>query len=79
MIASPLHALTGCKVIFQWGNKQKKYFDTLKQKIVTAPILAFPDLQQPFKIETDASGYEMGSFFLQKWKPICFHSENFLR
>lgn len=77
LIASWLHALTGSKVPFQWRGKQQKYFDTLKQKIVTAPILALPDIQQPFEIETDASGYEMGAVSLQKGKPICFHSENF--
>lgn len=56
LIASLLHDLTRSKVSFEWGGKQKKYFDTIKQKIVTAPILALPYLQQPFKIETNASG-----------------------
>jgi len=32
-IAAPLHALTSMKVVFQWGGKQKKGFDSLKQKI----------------------------------------------
>lgn len=41
------------------------------------PILALRDLQQPFEIETDASGYAMGAMFLQKIKPICFHSKTF--
>ena len=36
-----------------------KAFDSVKQKIVTAPILALPDFQQPFEIETDSSGYAM--------------------
>ena len=43
-IASPLHALTSTKVSSQWGGKQQKEFDTLKQKIVIAPILALPDI-----------------------------------
>ena len=28
LISSPLHALTGSKVPFQWGGKQQKYFDS---------------------------------------------------
>ena len=76
-ITSPLHALTSTKVIFQWGGKQQKPFDTLKQKIVTAPVSAFPDIQQPFEIETYASGYAMGALLMQRRKPICFHSETF--
>lgn len=39
LIASLLHALTGSKVPFQWGGKQQKAFDTLKQKIVTTPVI----------------------------------------
>ena len=50
LIAAPLHALTGLNKVFQWGGKQQKAFDTLKEKISTTPILALPDLQRPFKI-----------------------------
>ena len=32
-------------------------------------------LQQPFEIETDASGYAMGPVLMQHKKPICYHSE----
>ena len=76
-MATPLHALTGLKQLFKWGGKQQKSFDTLKQKNVTAQILALSDLQQPFKIENDASKYVMGAILLQKGKPICFHSKEF--
>ena len=76
-IASSLHALTSTKVLFQWRGKQQKTFDTLKHKIVTAPVLALPDIQQPFEIERDASGYAMGAVLMQRRKIICFHSETF--
>lgn len=72
-----MHALKNVEQAFQWGGKQHKYFDTLKEKISTAPILVFLDLQQPFEIEIDASGYAMGVVFIEKWKPICYNSENF--
>jgi hypothetical protein len=76
-IAAPLHALTSVKNTFQWGGKQQKAFYTLKEKISTAPILAFSNLQQPFEIETYVSGYAMGAVLMQYRKLICYHSENF--
>eukprot|EP00253_Pinus_taeda_P025038 PITA_25038 len=60
LIATPLHALTGLDKVFQWGGKQQKSFDTLKEKTSIAPVLALPDLQRPFEIETDVIDYAMG-------------------
>jgi hypothetical protein len=56
-IAAPLHAVTIVKQVFQWGGKQQKAFDTLKEKISLAPVLSLPNLRQPFEIQTDASNY----------------------
>ena len=77
LIATPLHALTGLNKVFQWEGKQQKAFDTLKEKISKMPVLALPDLQRPFEIETDASDYAMGAVLMQHGKPICYHSETF--
>jgi hypothetical protein len=60
------------KQVFQWGGKQQKSFDTLKEKISTTPVLALPDLKQPFEIQTDASEYAMGAVLMQHGKPICY-------
>jgi hypothetical protein len=76
-IATPLHALTSFKHVFQWGGKQEKAFKTLKEKIRTTPVLAMLDLQQPFEIQTDASGYAMVTFLMHCGKPICYHYETF--
>jgi hypothetical protein len=76
-MATPLHAVTSIKQVFQWGGKQQKYFDALKEKISSAPVFTLPDLRQPFEIQTYASNYAMGVVLLQHGKPICFHSENF--
>jgi hypothetical protein len=43
-IASPLHALTSVKNTFQWEGEKQKDFDTLKEKISTAPVLALLNL-----------------------------------
>jgi hypothetical protein len=63
-IAAPLHAVTSVKQVFQWRGKQQKAFDTLKEKISSTPVLALPNLRQPFEIQTDASNYAMGVVFL---------------
>jgi hypothetical protein len=76
-IEAPLHALTSVKNTFQWEGKQQKAFDTLKGKISGAPVLALPNLQQPFEIETDASGYTMSAVLMQYRKTICYYYETF--
>ena len=76
-IEVPLHALTSVKKSFRWEGKKHKYFDTLKEKINTAPVLALSNLQQPFEIEIDANRYAMGAVLMQYCKHICYHSETF--
>ena len=72
-----MHVVTSVKKGFQWGGKQQQYFEALKDNISSAPVLALPNLGQPFKIQTDASDYAMGTILLQHGKPIAFHSETF--
>src|SRR6267142_471536 len=38
----------------------------LIQKVTTAPVLAYPDLERPFKMEVDASAYAVGAILFQK-------------
>eukprot|EP00253_Pinus_taeda_P035151 PITA_35151 len=64
LIAAPLHALTGLEKVFKWGGKLQKAFDTLKEKISRAPLLALPNLQHPYEIEMDASDYAMGAVLM---------------
>ena len=59
-IAAPLHAVTSIKQVFQWGGKQQKTFDALKEKISSGLVLSLPNLRQPFEIQTYANNYAMG-------------------
>ena len=59
-----MHAVTSVKRAFQWGGKQHKAFESLKENISSALVLALPDLRQPFEIQTDASDYAMGAVLL---------------
>jgi hypothetical protein len=76
-IAAPLHIVRSIKQVFQWGGKQQKKINALKEKIRATPVLALPNLRQPFEIQSDASNYAMGAILLQHGNPICFHSETF--
>ena len=60
---------------FAWGHAQKKEFDDLKHRLCSAPILSLPDLQQPFKIEIDASDYVVGTVLTQHGHKVAYHSE----
>jgi len=55
IIAAPLTALTRKDVPFEWGPKQKEAQDKLITLITSAPILARPDPDKQFELETNAS------------------------
>ena len=54
-IVKPLTELTKKKAKFIWTSEHDRAFETLKSKLVSAPVLAHPDLSQLYKLSTDAS------------------------
>ena len=50
---------------------------TLKEKILTSPLLAFPDFAKPFLLETDASKEGLGAISFQKQDDGRFHPVTF--
>lgn len=75
-IAAPLVAATTVDP-FQWTAVAQLAFDHLKQALSEAPILALPDFQLPFTVETDASGVGMGAILSQQGHPIAYFSKPF--
>ncbi|GJX43507.1 putative reverse transcriptase domain-containing protein [Tanacetum coccineum] len=73
-IAKPITKLTQNKVAFEWGDKQEAYFQTLKHKLCSAPILALPQGAENFIIYCDASHKGLGAVLMQNEKVIAYAS-----
>ena len=59
-ITVPLNKLLRKDVDFLWTNDCDLAFNLLKQKLTSAPILAFADTQKPFFLSVDASSRAIG-------------------
>ena len=65
-VTNPLHCLTRKDVPFIWSDSCQESFDRLKMLLTSTPVLAFPNFQQPFILETDASGIGLGAVLSQQ-------------
>ena len=54
------------KAPFDWNGDQQLSFETLKEKLMSPPILAYADYSLPFKLHTDASGTGLGAVLYQE-------------
>ena len=64
-ISAPLHALTGAKVPFIWGEVEKEAFQLLKKRLTESPVLVYPKGGGGFILDTDASGKAIGGVLSQ--------------
>ena len=74
-IAAPLTEIIKKDVGFKWKEAQELAFNTLKDKLCSAPILSLPNFNEAFEIECDASGIGIGAVLMQGRRPIAFFSE----
>ncbi|XP_048251449.1 uncharacterized protein LOC125379241 [Haliotis rufescens] len=65
-IVAPLNKLLGKDVPFVWSDDADKAFQTLKQALISSPILVFPDFNKPFILYTDSSSFAIGFVLGQK-------------
>ncbi|GJY27835.1 putative reverse transcriptase domain-containing protein [Tanacetum coccineum] len=73
-IAKPMMKLTQKSVKFDWGEKEETAFQTLKQKLCSAPILALPEGSENFVVYCDISHKGLGTMLMQKKKVIAYAS-----
>ncbi|GJY87403.1 putative reverse transcriptase domain-containing protein [Tanacetum coccineum] len=67
-IAKPMTKLVQKKIAFEWGDKQEAAFQTLKNKLCSAPILALPQGAENFIVYCDASHKGLGAVLMQNEK-----------
>ena len=78
-VAHPLHFLTKKDAPFVWTSQCQVAFENLKKLLTSSPVLAFPQFDRPFILETDASGTGLGAVLAQKQddgktRPIAYAS-----
>jgi hypothetical protein len=61
----PLYKLLHKSVEWNWTSEAQTAHDTLKQALISAPILRFPDLSLPFILHTDAAQTGVGAILSQ--------------
>ena len=64
-IAAPMTRLTKKNVKFQWDGSCQKAFEELKEKLCSAPILAYPKPGLKYLLDTDASDVGIGGVLSQ--------------
>ena len=59
-VTTPMENLLKKDVKFQWMEIFQQSMDTLKNKMVTTPILVFPYCKKEFHVHVDASSFTLG-------------------
>jgi hypothetical protein len=66
-IARPLHILTEKNRVFYWTQEAQEAFEKLKIALTSSPILAYPDPEGDFILDTDASNHGIGVVLSQHY------------
>ncbi|GJV37492.1 putative reverse transcriptase domain-containing protein [Tanacetum coccineum] len=69
-----VRSFLGLTGIFDWGEEQENAFQTLKDKLCNAHVLALPDRPKDFVVYYDASGLGLGFMLMQRGKVIAYAS-----
>jgi len=76
-----MNVLTRKNMKWRWGGEEQAAFDELKKAFMMRPVLAAPDLDKEFRVETDTSNYATRGVLSMKcsnnlWRPVAFISKS---
>nr|KYP65064.1 Retrovirus-related Pol polyprotein from transposon 297 family [Cajanus cajan] len=60
---------------FGWNENSITAFHSLKQALITTPVLALPNFSKTFMVETDASTKGIRVILMQDKHPIAYMSK----
>ena len=61
-----------------WNDECNKSFEAMKAMVLADALLAYPDHNKPFHIETDASDYQLGSVIKQDGHPVPYYTRKLI-
>ena len=73
-IAKPLSNLLQKNVKYYWSPDCEVAFKTLKEKLVSAPVLIPPDESKPYEVFFDASLQGLGGVLMQDKRIVAYTS-----
>lgn len=65
-LTQDLTSLLQKKKKWRWGDKEQTAFETLKNKLKSAPVLVPPNFEEPFTLQTDTSKEGLGAVLTQE-------------
>ena len=65
VLARPLYELTKANARFNWDEDCQCAWEDLRQRVITAPMLAHPDFDEPFILQTDWQPTGIGAVLAQ--------------
>ena len=74
-IARPLHCLTRKEVKFKWTDRCEESFQTLKEKLTSAPVLTLLEGNEGFEAYSDASRQGLGCVLMQHKRVVAYASK----
>ena len=73
-IVSPLTQVTRKDQPFSWTNECEAYFEDMKRRLTTTPVLVIPDTTKMFEVYCDASYQGLGCVLMQDKRPVAYAS-----